>query len=317
MSMSVGRMVVLGAMASPALAFQPPAEPVSKEKPPAQEETLPPPKGPMPPIIVKAPPKPAPGAGFANADELLVTLEDADKGMRTLVADISYDKVLATVGDRQTRLGKLYFDNGVGGAGRRFAIRFDKLYTGPREESDPEIYVFDGQWLLQKHPKAKWYEKRQVVPPGQKFDPLKIGEGPFPIPIGQKRDDILARYNAELLKPEEGLNPKDKDQADLISFVAGSYQLRLVPRADRPDQDKFKEIRLWYRADKGGNLLPVMARTIQVSPEPGEDGDESLVRLLNVKLNLEIPPGETDTATPPAAEGWDGQVVDFREPTRK
>ncbi len=301
---------------------QPPAEP-SPSTTPAQaptEQTVTNPPQEFPPIVVKSPPKPAPGAGFANADELLVSLEDADKGMTSLTAQIVYNKILATVGDKQTRSGRLYFQN-AGVQGRRFAIEFDTFVRGDGTvDNDPCLYVFDGQWLLDKNSREKRFSKKQVVPPGQNFDPLKIGEGPFPIPIGQKREDILSRYNAELLPASDGLDPKDPAQKRLIEFVTRtkSVQLRLVPRPDRPDQDRFKEIRLWYAPEKdGGRLLPCMARTIAVGTEPGENGNESIVRLIDVKLNGAIPPGVLDTSTPPAAEGWDGVVTDFREPAGK
>lgn len=298
--------LVVGApIEAPAGAWsQPPAQP-----PATQQVTNPPQE--FPPITVKAPPRPAPGASFRNADELLVALEDADRGMSSLVAQVVYQKTLVTVGDTQTRSGRLYFVSDR--AGRRFAIEFDTFVRGDGTiDNDPQLYIFDGQWLLDKRSRDKRFTKKQVVPPGQKFDPLKIGEGPFPIPVGQKRDDILARYNAELLAPEAGIDPKDRKSLD---FVKGAYQLRLVPRPDRPDQDKFKEIRLWYRADApdGGRLLPRMARTVAVGAEPGEDGNTSVVRLVNVKVNTPVDPSVIDTSTPPASEGWDGVVTDFRD----
>jgi len=291
--------------AGPDFVVQPP---VTGQTPAEQQVTSPPQE--FPPIVVNAPIKPEPGTGFSNADELLVALEDADRGIRTLTADVVYDKTLATVGARETRSGKLYFRNE--GIDRRFAIEFYTFVRADGTVDDaPRSYVFDGQWLLDRNTREKRYTKKQVVPPGEKFDPLKIGEGPFPIPIGQKRDDILSRYTAELLAPEDGV------EENLRRFVAGSHQLRLVPRADRPDQDKFLEIRLWYRAEsrEDGRLLPRMAKTVAVSPEPGEEGDVSVVRLISVKLNGPISPIVLDTSTPPAKEGWDGVVTDFRSAT--
>jgi hypothetical protein len=201
---------------------------------------------------------------------------------------------------------------------RRFAILFETRVFGTRLEDDPQWFIFDGQWLLEKQPKQKTYTKRQVVPPGQPFDPLKIGEGPFPIPIGQKRADIVARYSVELLAPDAGLDVADTDNAKLAEFTKGCYQLRLVPRADRPDRDRFSEIRLWYReeVEDGGRMLPRAARTIAVGAEDGEEGDLSIVRLINVRVNSEFDRAALDTATPRAEDGWDGQVIDFREPAR-
>ncbi len=312
MSMLWTILVARAPMTAAALALiagsaQPPPEEAPAQPPAEQRITTPAQE--FPPIVVKSGAKPVPQGEFASAEDLLKALEDADRGMRSLTADIVYDKTIATVDARETRSGKLFFRSQ--GQDRRFAIEF---YTFVRSDGTvddaPRSYVFDGQWLLDKNTREKRFTKKQVVPPGEKFDPLRIGEGPFPIPIGQKRDDILARYTAELLPAEEGVAEKQ------LPLVKGSYQLRLVPRADRPDLDKFEEIRLWYRADpkkEDGRLLPRMARTVARSPEPGEEGDVSVVRLINVKLNEAISPIVLDTSTPPASEGWDGTVMDFRQ----
>lgn len=255
--------------------------------------------------------------GYANADELLTALETADAGMTTLTADIVYDKTFGTAGDRQARVGKLYFqslppDVAVPEPGmkrdRRFAIHFETLVVGQREEADPQIYIFDGTWLLEKRPNDKRFVRRQVVPAGEQFDPLKIGEGPLPIPIGQRKDDILSRYDAELLPAADGLT-----DAKQLAFVEGAYQLKLIPKPERRHEDKFAEIRLWYKADKdvGNRLIPRMARTMTSAADLGaQEGDESLVRLVKVRVNDDIPAGMIDPKPP--GEGWDGQIVEFR-----
>ncbi|MDX2016618.1 MAG: hypothetical protein SFY95_03130 [Planctomycetota bacterium] len=242
-----------------------------------------------------------------SVDDLLTALERADEGLKTLTADIVYDKVFDLAGDQQTRRGKVYFEALAGQPGsegtkaRRFAIDFDQLIVGGatgRVENERKGYIFDGQWLVERTPGQKQIIKRQVAPPGEKFDPLRIGEGPLPLPIGQKKSDILSRYRAELL-------PADKDVAEGDKgFVMGSYQLRLVPRPEREREDEFREIRLWYRASgDGANLLPRMART------RARSGDETTVRLINVKLNAAIPAEVMDTTTPP---GWDADIRPWR-----
>lgn len=259
---------------------------------------------------------------YANAEELLTALETADAGMETLTADIWYDKTFGTAGDQQARKGKLYFQSlmpeylaGTPGAkhDRRFAIHFDQLVIGTRRIDDPQIYIFDGTWLLEKRPNDKRYVRRQIVPAGQAFDPLRIGEGPLPIPIGQRKDDILSRYDAELLKASDGLT-KQEDR----TFVEGAYQIKLTPKAERRGDDKFAEIRLWYRADaaSNGRLIPRMARTLTSAADQGADeGDESVVRLVGVKVNADIPRGAIDPAPP--GEGWDGQTIEYRDPGAK
>lgn len=248
-----------------------------------------------------------PTGEFQNAEALLEALEDADRDLTTLIADLRYVREFAIAGDEQTRLGTLYFqsmppdESGV--RDRRFAVDFTTLVVGPRIEDVNERYVFDGQWLLELDEKVKHFNLRQVVPPGEKFDPLRIGEGPFPIPIGQRREDILKRFTAALVSADDGLY---EDEAGLIEFTKGMSQIRLEPREGYEDEIEFTEVRLWYQRNEDGRLLPRMARTTNLA------GDESTVILTNIKVNeaAQLPAGKLDT-TPPE-KGWDGQVIEWR-----
>lgn len=243
---------------------------------------------------------------FKTADELLTALETADASLRTLNAEIRYDRSFAIQGDRQVRTGTLYFvtdEPKTAGEkrSRRFAIRFEQLAVGERIEKETKDYIFDGSWLVEREPSRKRFNKRQIVPEGQSFDPLRIGEGPMPIPIGQRKADILARYDAKLLPAEDGL-----EDAKERRFVAKSYQLLLTPKPELAESDEFVNIRLWYRADSDGLLLPRMART------ENKSGDESLVQLINVKVNdrRSIPDGLFSTEVPRG--GWDVTVQAWR-----
>lgn len=255
-----------------------------------------------PPVEMPAAP-PAPevkAGGFANADEVLTALETADRGLTSLTSQVVYDRELALAGDRQQRVGNLYFVNRPGerpdAPERRFTIDFTELAVGDRRESERQTYIFDGQWLLEKHWREREYVRRQVVPPGERFDPLRIGEGPMPIPIGQRKADILARYDAQLLEPDAGL----EDYPELAAFAVRCVQLQLTPRAE---SDEFREVRLWYRPESDGRLLPRMARTLN------RNGDESTVRLVGPRLNEDVPEALLDTR-PPA--DWNGTIQPYR-----
>ena len=264
------------------------------------------------------PPSATPSQDIKNADDLLTRLETADKDLKSLDADIQYDRVFSLAGDRQIRTGKLYYidskakdDKGQSAPGsRKFAIQFTSLKIGDQPTRPEEkIMVFDGHWLIEKMPDQKQMIKREIVPEGKAFDPLKIGEGPFPIPVGQRREDILKRFTADLLPGEDGLVGNEPgDTPKLKDFVtkAKAYQLKLTPKP-APDQD-FKEVRLWYAPDKSGTLLPIMARTVN------QQDDISIVELVNVKLN-QAPPA--NVFEPQAPAGWVVQVEQLPAENRR
>lgn len=242
-------------------------------------------------------PTPVKVGGFSGAEELLAALETADLGLDQLQADISYDRTFDLEGERQIRQGTMYFQilhpkagatdkpaEIVARATKRFAVRFDSLVVGRTKRDEVRIHVFDGTVFADKFPADKRMGRRQIVGPGESFDPLKLGEGPLPIPIGQSKDEILRRYEAELLSPDADLT-----DATLKEFTRDSVQLKLVPREAFKQTDDFKEIRIWYRGKspakmaKGDapseRLLPRMART------KNRNGDVSIVQLINVKVN--------------------------------
>lgn len=241
---------------------------------------------------------------IATADDLLRDLETVGNDIRTLSARVRYTRIFALEGDEQVRDGNLWYLDWPEGENsprqRGFAIQFDRLRMGDRIDEVSRRYAFDGEWLLEADGETRVATRRQVVAPGERFDPLKLGEGPFPVPIGQKRDEILERFAAELLPADIGLSDP---QLRAVVQAKPTYQLRLTPRERYAEDMELAEIRLWYPAD---TLLPRLAWTRSL------DGNESWVLLTQVKLNDALPPGVTDT-TPPSG-GWDVQIMPYRDP---
>jgi hypothetical protein len=272
---------------------------------PASQPALTPAQAPtQDPVQAAAETDPALEMARRSAENFLGVLERADERISTIQGQLVWDKEFAIAGDTQTRIGKLYFSSPRTESGprtRKFGVEIDTLVLGGRMEKKPESYIFDGEWLIEKKPLEKQAIKRRIVPPGEKFDPLKIGEGPFPIPIGQKKADILARYDARLTEVSDGL-----DSDEHREFAQGCTQIVLTPKPGA--DDKFDEIRLWYKPAEGveGNpYLPRMARTVSVA------GDISLIRLINMQANAAIPDGVLSTDV--SEKDWNVQVKEYRE----
>lgn len=260
-------------------------------------------------------------AQIHDVDTLLDALERADVGIRTFSSELIYDRRFRLQGDRHIRWGNLYFRvepsaPGTTRAKRTFAVRFETL-TIPDEQGavrhdDESLWIFDGQWLIEKREAERQFVKRQIARPEDPVDPLRLGEGPLPIPIGQKKADILARYEVTLLASDDGLTAQDADgsadeeaadKAQLRSFVADAYQLLLIPKGAQAEHDDFREIRLWYTRD---GLLPRAARTVNRA------GDASLVLLAGAQVNTPLPPDVMDVQAPDPAAGWAVQIDEGR-----
>lgn len=245
---------------------------------------------------------------IADVDGLLDALERTGKDLRSFSAQIRYTKFFPFEGDEQIREGTLDYlampETRPGeGARRKFAVHFDTLqFDGRIERGEDRSYIFDGQWLVEKLHKEKQFFKRQVVPPGERFDPLRLGEGPFPVPIGQSRGEILERFDAELLDSAAGtevLNPDVRKW--LIESAVETYQLRLTPKEAYAGELDLSEIRLWYRRS---DLLPRAAWTRSVNE------NESTVQLIAHEVNVPIPSERLDTTVPD--RGWVVEVTEWR-----
>jgi hypothetical protein len=268
--------------------------------------------------VIRPAPVPVPGQ-INTADELLTALESADKDLRSLQADVVHLKRESElIGNRtQDQRGKLYFRVQPGDASatpgtptaakKLFQIDFDELYIDNVKRKELRTFIFDGQWLVEKQHDEKQIFKRQLAPPGQFKDPLALGEGQFPIPIGQKKDRINERFDASLIPAEEDFPlPPGADAAKppaLPEWVKDSYQLKLIPKKGTIEFRDYREIRIWYRK---GDLIPRMARTVNI-----DDSSDDVV-LSQVVTNKDLPAGVFDTAVP---EGWNAEISEYRAQT--
>jgi hypothetical protein len=278
-----------------------------------------------------APPATPQGVGeFAGADHLLTALESADRDLKTLSCELLWIKEFDLGGDTHTKKGKLFFvdertpaepkppgqptiaPRAIEGK-RKFAVSIEGVAMqgkdAPEQRVDRKVeeFVFDGVNLIERRPAEKVIVHHRL-PQKPGADPLKIGEGPIPLPIGQKREDILSRFVVELLPAEKDLLAQGVDKEDpqaklLLSRVAGCVQLRLIPKPEHERECSFKEARLWFRrsvvAGEGGRLLPRMARATN------KQHDIETVILINIKVNGPID-AVFDTKTP---TGWEKQEL--------
>jgi hypothetical protein len=230
-----------------------------------------------------------------SAEDLLRALEDSDKNLTDLTAGLRYDLLKGIAGDQQIRVGEVSLRNTPP---RSFAVKFRELQVGSRVEAVAQTYAFDGRFFVEKDEATKLYVKREVVREGEAIDPLKVGEGPFPLPFGQAASEILSRYDATLVEATVGLEANTpSDQAALEGFVASCKQLVLVPKAGVGDgSSDLKRIQIWYR-EVDGRWLPRMARTTNAQE------DVAIIQLINIRLNSGLS-SDALAADAPTEEGW-------------
>jgi hypothetical protein len=206
-----------------------------------------PPSAPSAPAAPAPAPASAPAARFADADALLTAVERTSDSLRDFRANITLETTDDVTGDTERRLGQLVFVQEEGKpATRRFAVVFEKFIDGSgRMDERPVRYIYADGWLTEADFKQRTLVRRQLARAGEQYDPLKPGEGPVPLPIGQRRADVLARFDASLATAP--------DSTLLLKSARAMVGVRLKPKPGMADRD-LVEASVWYDAQ---SLVPV------------------------------------------------------------
>ena len=163
-------------------------------------------------------------------DDVLDALDIAGRDLKDFDADLtaSEEDTSGRTGADLTRTGKVWFQLLADGQAR-IHVLFDKTESGGKiRDTKLEYLLLDG-WLTERDYKDQKEVKRQVIKPGEKVNLLKLGEGPFPLPIGQKKEDVKTVFTVAAKPLEEG-DP------------AGTVHLELTPKADSSYARRFKAI---------------------------------------------------------------------------
>jgi len=220
------------------------------------------------------------------AVRLLDRLEQRGRTLKSYQARVTHTKEVGLTGDTQLRIGSIDYH---AGPPARFRVLFTHLVVDDALRARPWQFIYDGQWLAEVKPDEKQFIRRQIVPPGETYDPLQLGEGPFPFPIGQKRDEVLRMFHVKHLEPTSD-DPADTEHLRLTP--------RTHPETDKPTSD-FTTVDIWYDA---ASLLPVKIVTYEA-----ESDSTTTVELVDGqvdKIGADAAAAMFDTAPPPAGSGW-------------
>jgi len=185
-------------------------------------------------------------AEAGRVDALLDKLDARGKKLSDFTADLKLTTIDNSLGDESARLGHVAYQRKADGSAR-LRVVFDQKILGdnPPKKERLEYLLADG-WLIERDYRLKKEISRQVAKPGEKVNLLKLGEGPFPLPLGQDKAEVHKLFTVQWIAPAEG-DP------------AGSAHLQLVPRPDSQFSRKFQSLDVWVSADSD---MPVRIQTV-------------------------------------------------------
>jgi|GEM_PF-317652 len=233
---------------------------------------------------------------FQTSDQLLDALGQATNGLRDFQASVIYDRLDAITEDRERRVGRIVFEQSET-ATRRFAIAFDQFIDAAGHASpQSQRFTFADGWLVEFDDTRHQCIERQLVPPGRNLDPLRLGEGPMPLPIGQNSDDVRRRFGVSLAPPPE---------VPLLKKLQNVQGLLLIPRKGSGIEEDFEQVCVWYDLH---TLAPVgvVARL--------KGGDTKTVLLRDVVVNGGLDETSKSMLRTTVPEGWQRDVRPWKKP---
>jgi len=238
----------------------------------------------------------APQAGGAlnpnsSVDDVLDALDARGRNLREFVADVSLTESDEATGFDSVRTGHVWYQKLKDDD--RIRVTFDQKLEGRFAKDDKVEYLLSRGWLWDRNYARSVEVKRQVLKPGEKVNLLKLGEGPFPLPIGQSKEEVHKEF--DVAKAEPGADaPK------------GTVHVTLKPREGTRLATKFKVIEVWV--DPRTNM-PVRIEALDANETTRRTTD-----MTNIKVNPQPPLGDRDFALPQIDENkWEKHTEPYED----
>jgi len=219
----------------------------------------------------------------SSVDEVLDGLQAAGDNLKDFTATARMSDINNATGEGTTHVGDVAFQKKPAGDAR-FKIDFNREIVGDKAFPRSHVYVLDNGWLIERDQDhgQKSEVRRQVVKPGEKVELLKLGSGPFPLPIGQKKEDVKNLFDVKKLDPV-------KDDP------AGTIHLMLTPKPKTEYAKKFQSVEVWV------DPATSMPKRIDTTDVTGNSSKST--ELQDMKINPGV--GDKDFALPSIeGQGW-------------
>jgi outer membrane lipoprotein-sorting protein len=231
----------------------------------------------------------------ANVDQVLDALDQRGKSLKEFTADVKLTEETdpALGGVVTSRTGKVTFQR-KGDEDARIRVVFEKKIKGRIAINEKKEYLLDNGNLTDRDYNNKVEVRRVIVKQGQKINLLKLGEGPFPLPIGQSKEDVQKNFDVAKQPPAKD-DPKD------------AIHLTLKPKAGTAMARRLSQLDVWV--DRNSNM-PVRIDTTDANGS----GDKRQTDLTNLTVNPQPPLKDADFELPKIDQStWSIKTEPYQE----
>ena len=217
-----------------------------------------------------------------NLEAVLDRLEEAGGKVHDLRTGLVFETFNTVLEDRITKTGELLYKKQQPNA--MFLVRFDRVSQGGVTSESREWHLFDGRWYTEARQTVRQVIKREIVREGKEINPFELGKGPFPLPFGQKKSEMLRLFDIALVRPAAG-DPK------------ACVHLACQPKPDTEMADKYKTLHL-YVSDK----LDLPVRIV------ADQTDDNVVTVIFEKLEINPAVAGSAFQLPAETRDWDVEI---------
>jgi len=216
----------------------------------------------------------------STTDQILDALDARGTGLKDFSANVTLTDTATDTGDTHISIGSVILQR-KSPTDVRIRVAFTKKQVDNLITPQDHEYVLENGVLDDRDYQLKHENKGQLLKPGQNVDLFKLGEGPFPLPLGQKREDVLKIFDVARVGPTSDDPP-------------GTVHLQLTPKNGTEMAKDFKTIDVWVETDSS---MPRRIQTLDINQTTTRTTD-----LANVKLNTGVT--DKDFTLPPTTPDW-------------
>jgi outer membrane lipoprotein-sorting protein len=234
-----------------------------------------------------------PGAALTPAsaiDDILDALDVRGKELKDFTANVTLSTQDSAVGNESKQSGKIWMQR-LGPGDARLLVVFDRKQVNDQPATlEKQEILLDKGTLTERDHERKLSVVRQVLRPGEKMDLLKLGQGPFPLPLGQDKADVHRMFEVKKFDPK----PTDPP---------GTIHLQLIPKQGTQFESKFATIDFW--------VDPASRMPIRIETQDPNGTTTKLTELKDVQVNVAL--ADKDFTLPPVDGSWSERVEPFNQ----
>lgn len=226
----------------------------------------------------------------STIDQVLDALDARGQTLKDFSATIKLSDVSNDTGLASDKLGEVRFLHADPQQARVLVTLTRKEIEGKPVRFEKIQYLLDPPWLVDRDYGRKVEVRRQVLRAGETINLLKLGEGPFPLPLGQKKEDVHAQFEVKKLDPAA-----DDPSPDAI-------HLQLSPKKGTQLDRKYQSIDVW--------VSPASHMPTRIAVVDKAGTTTTTTDLTDLKVNQGLT--AADFALPPI-EGWERHEEAFQD----